>query len=56
MKKKYRKIIGQIRYITKDKRKRVLTDDELDWMNEKMKEIKRLIKKLPYKSFDGYED
>ena len=53
MKKKHKEIIGKIRYIATDKRERVLISDELDWMNTKMKEIKRLIKKLPYKYFDG---
>lgn len=55
MKKKYKKIIGKIRYIATDDRKRVLTSDEIDWMNTKMKEIKRLVKKLPYEFFDGKE-
>ena len=44
MNKKECKIIGQIRLHAFDKRKRVLISEELEWMYEKMKEIRRLLK------------
>ena len=53
MNKKQREIIGQIRYLAMDNRHRVLIADEEKWMQEKMKEIRRLVKKLPYEKSDG---
>ena len=40
-------IIGKIYYIASDKRKRVLKDDHIKWLEEKLKEIKKLSKLLP---------
>ncbi len=56
MNKKERRIAGQILYIACDKRMRVLKVDHLDWLEEKMIEIKRLVEKLPYTSFDPKKD
>ena len=39
MLKREKEIIGIIRYIAFDDRHRVLVEDELEWMEEKMKEI-----------------
>uniref|UniRef100_A0A6M3L873 Uncharacterized protein n=1 Tax=viral metagenome TaxID=1070528 RepID=A0A6M3L873_9ZZZZ len=41
-------VVGKIVYIASDKRHRVLLQDENDWLEEKMKEIRRLAKSLPY--------
>jgi len=40
-------IADQIYYIAKDKRGKVLKDDHIEWLTEKLKEIKRLSKLLP---------
>jgi len=48
MTKKEKIIIGQMRCVITDKRSRVLIADQLTFMEEKMKEIKKLVKKLPY--------
>lgn len=53
---KEKKIVGQIRYIALDKRGRLLIEDQLAWMEDKMKEIRRLVKKLPYTKFSGKEE
>jgi len=53
MLKREKEIIGIIRYIAFDDRHRVLVEDELEWMEEKMKEIKRVVAVLPYIDFDG---
>ncbi len=47
MKTKEKIIIGKIYYIASDKRNRVLKDDHIDWLEEKLKEIKKLSKSLP---------
>jgi hypothetical protein len=44
--KKERTIVGQIYDIAKDKRKRVLKDDHIKWLETKLREIKRLTKLL----------
>ena len=41
------KIAGQILYIASDKRSRITIDDEIEWLEQKMKEIRRLVRKLP---------
>ena len=53
MNKEQKIIIGQIRYMAEDKRGRLMAKEELDWMYKKMKEVKRLVKKLPYIKCDG---
>jgi len=51
--KKERQIVGQIRYLAEDRRARLLLTDQNEWLEEKVKEIRRLIKKLPYEKCDG---
>jgi len=50
---KQKKIMRAIIDMATDKRKRVLWEDEAKWLEEKMKEIKRLAKKLPYIKWEG---
>ena len=56
MLKREKEVIGIIRYIAFDERHRVTTEDELEWMEEKMKEIRRVVEVLPYIDFDGILD
>ncbi len=56
MTKEQKIIIGQIRYMAEDKRGRLMVKEELDWMYKKMKEVKRLVKKLPYIKCNGQAD
>jgi hypothetical protein len=56
MLKREKEIIGIIRYIAFDDRHRVLVEDELEWMKEKMKEIKRVVAVLPYIDFNGISE
>ena len=48
-----KKIVGAILGIASDKRHRVLLDDENEWLEKKMKEIRRLSRKLPHIKWDG---
>lgn len=43
--------IARIKWIAADRRTRVLKDDQLKWMEEKMREINRLVKMLPGKAW-----
>jgi hypothetical protein len=43
--------IARIKFLAADKRSRVLLDDHCDWLEEKLKEIKRLAKLLPGKAW-----
>lgn len=47
-----RKLIGQIWYVASDKRKRVMLTDQNEWLETKLKEIRRLLRKLPKEKFD----
>lgn len=40
-------IVGKIYYVASDKRKRALKDDHIEWLEEKLKEIRKLSKLLP---------
>ena len=50
--KKQKEIVGSIMGIAIDKRHRILLDDEVEWLEKKMKEIARLSKKLPNIEWD----
>lgn len=52
MNKKEKQIAGQILWIASDKRMRVLKVDQLEWLERKMTEIKRLVELLPNIPFD----
>ena len=47
MLKREKEIAGQIFYIASDDRARVLMDDHIEWLEEKLAEIKRLSGLLP---------
>ena len=51
--KKEREIIGYIRYIATDKRGRVLLTDHNEWLEEKLSEIRQLVKLLLYEKCSG---
>ena len=51
MNKQEKIIVGKIVFLSSDKRHRVLLKDENEWLEEKMREIKRLAKSLPYIKF-----
>ena len=53
MLKREKEVIGIIRYIAFDDRHRVSIENELEWMEDKMKEIKRVVAVLPHIDFDG---
>jgi len=53
MLKREKEVIGIIRYIAFDDRHRVLIEDELEWMEDKMEEIKRVVAVLPYIDFNS---
>ena len=53
MTEKQQKIAGAILGIASDKRHRVLNTDEIEWLEKKMKEIRRLAKKLPRIKWNG---
>ena len=38
--------ISKILFISKDKRQRIMLQEEVDWLEEKMKEIRKLAKQL----------
>lgn len=46
---KSKEIIARIKFIAADKRSRVMKEDQLEWVERKLKEINRLAKKLPGK-------
>ena len=48
---KHLKIIGKIVYIASDKRLRVSQVDQNEWLEEKLKEIKKISKQLPRISY-----
>lgn len=48
MNKKQKTIVGQILFQSKDKRMRLLNNDQIKWLEKKMRETTRLAKMLPY--------
>jgi len=53
MTEKQKCIVGAIYGLASDKRHRVLMSDENEWMETKMKEIRKLAKRLPRIKWDG---
>jgi len=52
MLKREKEVVGIIRYIAFDDRHHVTIENELEYMEEKMEEIKRVVAVLPYIDFD----
>jgi len=44
---KQMRTVGKIAYVAADRRQRLLTKDQIGWLQEKMDEIQRLAKLLP---------
>ncbi len=51
--KRQKKITGIILGIASDKRTRVSMEDQIKWLEDKLKEVRRLAKKLPRAKWDG---